>query len=197
MGLDIENDAGILKHYNVTNVEKSPCFIENTTSNSKIIIFQNKIAIITFCEMLDGEFAEWIEVMRYRHSYKTHMYIISNKMRLENNEFVRYCSTLTKESCRTLDNFDYYSFAGISMHTWKSWVSSSRLYDFSIEETDSLVIVTFFRNEAYGDWEYSNGYRKVENIISINKDYINNPVDKDIRCCIDHKWIIIEENNPY
>lgn len=72
MGLDIENDAGILKHYNVTNVEKSPCLIENTTSNSKIIIFQNKIAIITFCEMLDGEFAEWIEVMRYRHSYKTH-----------------------------------------------------------------------------------------------------------------------------
>lgn len=42
MGLDIENDAGILKHYNVTNVEKSPCLIENTTSNSKIIIFKIK-----------------------------------------------------------------------------------------------------------------------------------------------------------
>jgi tetrahydrodipicolinate N-succinyltransferase len=102
MGLDIENDAGILKHYNVTNVEKSPCLIENTTSNSKIIIFQNKIAIITFCEMLDGEFAEWIEVMRYRHSYKTHMYIISNKMRLENNEFVRYCSTLTRACLKNI-----------------------------------------------------------------------------------------------
>lgn len=136
--------------------------------------------------------------MWYRNSCKTHMYIIPNEMRLENNEFVRYCSDLLDmEAFQKIHNFEYYGFSGISMHAWKPWVNSSHLYDFSIEETDDSVIVSFFRNETYGDFEYSNGYREVKNIISINKDYINNPVDKYIWRFIDHKWEIIKDSQPY
>lgn len=42
MGLDIENDAGILKHYNVTNVEKSYALLKIPLRTVKLSFFKIK-----------------------------------------------------------------------------------------------------------------------------------------------------------